>query len=52
MSSRAAMMVLVLLPLLSVPEAEAKNKKKQLLPDHVLRAETVLVVIHPEAGNL
>ena len=51
MSSRASMMVLLLLPLLSVSEADAKNKKKQFLPDHVLRAETVLVVIHPEAGE-
>src|SRR5215831_5583633 len=44
-------MVLLLLPLLSVPDADAKNKKKQLLPEDVLRAETVLVVIHPEAGE-
>jgi hypothetical protein len=28
-----------------------KNKKKQLLPDDVLRAQTVMVVIHPDAGE-
>jgi hypothetical protein len=39
-------MVLLLLPLLSVPDA-AKNKKKQLLPEDVLRAEKAVVVIHP-----
>ena len=50
MSVRAGM-VLLLLSLLLVPEADAKNKKKQLLPEDVLRAKTVLVVIHPEAGE-
>jgi hypothetical protein len=29
----------------------AKSNKKQLLPDYVLRAQTVLVVINPEAGE-
>jgi len=29
----------------------AKDKKKQPLPDNVLGAETVLVVIHPDAGE-
>ena len=46
-----AWMVLLLLCLLLGPQAQAKNKKKQLLPEDVLRAETVLVVIHPEAGE-
>ena len=35
--------------LLLAPHIEAKNKKKQLLPDDVLQARRVLVVIHP--GN-
>jgi hypothetical protein len=50
MSVRASV-VLLLLSLLSAPQAQAKNKKKQLLPEDVLRAERVLVVIHPEAGE-
>jgi hypothetical protein len=50
MSVRASI-ALLLLSLLSVPQADAKHKKKQLLPDQVLKAETVLVVIHPEAGE-
>src|SRR6516164_8333373 len=50
MSVRASM-VLPFLSLLLVTQAQAKNKKKQLLPEDVLRAETVLVVIHPEAGE-
>jgi hypothetical protein len=49
MSSRA-WIVLVLVSLLG-PQADAKKKKNQLLPDHVLRAETVVVVIDPEAGE-
>ena len=36
--------------LLAVP-ANAKDKKKSTLPDYVLRATTVLVVISPEAGE-
>ena len=43
--------VLLVAPLLLGSQADAKNKKKQLLPDDVLRAETVLVVIHPDAGE-
>lgn len=31
--------------------AMAKDKKKSPVPDNVLRAQTVLVVIHPEAGE-
>lgn len=37
--------------LLLAPLAIAKNKKKQVLPDYVLKAQTVLVVIHPDAGE-
>jgi hypothetical protein len=37
--------------LLLVPQASAKKKKKQLLPDYVLQAQTVAVVIRPEAGE-
>jgi hypothetical protein len=29
----------------------AKDKKKSPVPDNVLRAQTVLVVIHPDAGE-
>jgi hypothetical protein len=50
MSSRVWIASL-LLSLLLVPEADAKKKKSQLLPEHVLRAETVLVVINPETGE-
>lgn len=39
-----------LLPLLAL-SVNAKNKKKQALPDYVLRAQTVLVVIYPDAGE-
>jgi len=37
--------------LLLVPPADAKNKKKQLLPDVVLNAQTIAVVIRPDAGE-
>ena len=51
MSVRASM-VLLLLSLLLGPQAQAKNKKKQqLLPDQVLKAKTVLIVIHPEMAE-
>ena len=50
MSVRMSILLLVA-PLLLGSQADAKNKKKQLLPDDVLRAETVLVVIHPDAGE-
>jgi hypothetical protein len=50
MSSRMSIVCLFLLSLL-VPQINAKNKKKQLLPDDVLRAERVLVVIHPDASE-
>jgi hypothetical protein len=50
MSVRLSTVLFVVLLLLS-SHADAKNKKKQLLPDDVLRAETILVVIHPDAGE-
>ena len=49
MSVRVPIAFLVLL--LLVPHASAKNKKKQVLPEYVLRAQTVAVVIRPEAGE-
>ncbi len=36
--------------LLALP-ANAKNKKKPTLPEYVLKATTVLVVVNPEAGE-
>ena len=48
MSARIMMFCLVLV---IAPPAHAKNKKKQELPDYVLNAQTVLVVIHPDAGE-
>jgi len=38
----------LLIPLLLV-SGYAKDKKKQLLPNNVLHARTVLVVVHPDA---
>lgn len=49
MSGRVPIAFLVLL--LLIPQASAKQKKKQLLPDYVLHAQTVAVVIRPEAGE-
>jgi len=49
--SRRISIVFLFLLLLSVLPIQAKNKKKQLLPEDVLRAQTVLVVIHPDAGE-
>jgi len=51
MSSRMSVVYLFLFLLLLVPQINAKNKKKQLLPDYVLRAERGLVVIHPDASE-
>jgi hypothetical protein len=45
------MMILFLIVLVAAPLTHAKNKKKQVLPDYVLNAQTVLVVIHPDAGE-
>jgi hypothetical protein len=42
--------ILALALLLSLPAA-AKDKHKALLPTDVLRAETVFVTIHPDAGE-
>ena len=49
MSRRLAICALVLL--LAAALTDAKNKKKQTLPDYVLNAQTVVVVIEPEAGE-
>jgi hypothetical protein len=49
MSDRISISFLLLL--LLVPLADGKNKKKQTLPDYVLNAQTILVVIHPDAGE-
>jgi hypothetical protein len=49
MPARISIFLLVLL--VSAPLAPAKNKKKQVLPDYVLKAQTVVVVIHPDAGE-
>jgi hypothetical protein len=43
--------VFLCLTLLSVPQLHAKNKKKQPLPDDVLRAENVLVVVNNDANE-
>ncbi len=48
---RRVSIVFLFLLLLSVLPTQAKHKKKQLLPEDVLRAQTVLVVIHPDAGE-
>jgi hypothetical protein len=48
MSLRRAL--ILALALLAVPVASAKDKKKVILPDYVLKAQTVLVVINPDAG--
>ena len=45
------MRVLVLLVLVFGSLGIAGNKKKILLPDYVLKARTVLVIIDPEAGT-
>jgi len=50
MSSRLPIALLVVL-LLTLPVV-AKNKKKPTLPDLILKAQTVYVVIHPDAGEL
>jgi hypothetical protein len=47
MCSRVSIVFLFLF--LLAPQGNAKNKKKQLLPDYVLKAQNVLVVIQPDA---
>ena len=37
--------------LLSIPHADAKSKRRQLLPDYVLKAQRVFVVVNPDAGE-
>jgi hypothetical protein len=49
MSARTTTFFLVLL--VAVPAGHAKNKKKQVLPDYVLKAQTVMVEIYPDAGE-
>jgi hypothetical protein len=49
MTARLASLVL-LAALLAVP-TQAKDKKKSTLPEYVLKATTVLVVIAPDAGE-
>jgi hypothetical protein len=49
MPRRVAIFFLALL--LLAPLADAKKKKNQVLPDYVLKAQTILVVIHPDAGE-
>ena len=50
LSGRISVALLIIL-LLSVLQLQAKNKKKQTLPEDVLRAQTIMVVIHPDAGE-
>ena len=49
MPSRTSIFFLMLLLLATL--AGAKRKKNQVLPDYVLKAHTVMVVIHPDAGE-
>jgi hypothetical protein len=50
MTARLSLLVLLVGALLAVP-ASAKDKKKSTLPEYVLRATTVLVVVSPDAGE-
>jgi hypothetical protein len=47
----ARILIFFLVLLLLAPPADAKNKKKQTLPDYVLKALKVLIVIHPDSGE-
>jgi len=47
----ARLSVLLLLTALIVSPLQAKDKNKSTIPDYVLRASTVLVVVDPEAGE-
>jgi hypothetical protein len=49
MSARIS--VFLLFSLVVTLPVQAKDKKKQVLPDYVLKAQTLLVVIQPEAGE-
>jgi len=42
---------LLLLAVLLAPAVQAKNNNKQAIPDYVLKAQTVRVVIDPDAGE-
>src|ERR1700745_4221771 len=46
-----ARLALLSLALLLVTPASAKDKKKPTLPEDILRAQTVRVVVDPEAGE-
>jgi hypothetical protein len=50
MFRRVSIVFLSILILLLL-QVHAKDKKKQTLPEDVLRAQTILVVIHPDAGE-
>jgi hypothetical protein len=50
MFRRVSIVFLSILMLLLL-QVHAKDKKKQTLPEDVLRAQTILVVIHPDAGE-
>ena len=47
----ARLFSLVLLATLLAPPAIAKDKNKSSLPEYILRATTVLVVVNPDAGE-
>jgi hypothetical protein len=51
MSVRVPVVLFLCLLTISIYPAAAKNKKKQQLPDHVLNAQRVLIVIRPDAGE-
>jgi hypothetical protein len=52
MSGRSGVFFVVLAVLLLLtPPADAKSKKKQVLPDYVLRAQTVTMVVDPDSGE-
>jgi hypothetical protein len=48
---RSFVLLSVFLLLVSAAVAKNKNRKKQILPDYVLDAQRVSVVIHPEVGE-
>ena len=49
MTSR--LLAISLLVAVLAPAAHAKNKNKQVIPDYVLKAQTVRVIIDPDAGE-
>src|SRR5215471_16314560 len=51
MSIRVRMTLCFFIVLAVVPLSFAKDKKKQVLPSYVLKAQTIAVVIRPEAGE-